>query len=98
MASELATGLVGVGQERYWEAYWADRSNYESKNSLVEMNFGLVGFMIERLRLERLSAELLDDAKQEGRIALITAVEKYDQKFGYKFSTYAVFWIRQAIY
>jgi DNA-directed RNA polymerase sigma subunit (sigma70/sigma32) len=44
-----------------------------------------------------LSGVPLEDLIQEGNIGLLTAVDRYDYQFGYKFSTYATWWIKQSI-
>ena len=56
----------------------------EAQKQLVEANLRLV-------------VSLFLDLIQEGNLGLIKAVEKFDYRKGYKFSTYATFWIRQAI-
>lgn len=65
-----------------------------AKNSMIEANLRLVAAQAKGYRGG--SVPYLD-LIQDGNIGLITAVEKFDYKRGYKFSTYANFWIRQAI-
>ncbi|MCI5131941.1 MAG: sigma-70 family RNA polymerase sigma factor, partial [Candidatus Electrothrix sp. EH2] len=66
----------------------------EAKKTLVRSNLRLV-ISISKKFLNR--GMLLPDLIQEGNIGLMKAVEKYDYNRGYKFSTYATWWIRQSI-
>ena len=66
----------------------------EAKDELVEANLRLVLSMAKRYRGRGMQYM---DLVQEGNIGLIRAAEKYDYTKGFKFSTYATWWIRQAI-
>lgn len=65
-----------------------------AKNRLIEANLRLVIHVARRYR--GLEMDLMD-LIQEGNLGLMHAVEKYDYRKGFRFSTYAIWWIRQAI-
>ena len=71
-----------------------DEGDEEAKRRLIECNLRLV--MSITRRYTRAGVPLLD-LIQEGNLGLIRAVEKFDYTLGYKLSTYATWWIRQAI-
>lgn len=65
-----------------------------ARKQMIESNLRLVRSIAFRYRYQTLS---LSDLIQEGNIGLIKAVERFDYKRGFKFSTYATWWIRQSI-
>lgn len=73
-----------------------ERGDIEARNILVLSNMRLVFSIAKRNRYSGFQMELVD-LVQEGYCGLITAAERFDWRLGYKFSTYATWWIRQAV-
>lgn len=86
--------LLTPEQELYLTKRVAD-GDVEAKNKLVESNLRLVA-SIARKYVGKCSLSFLD-LVQEGNLGLYKAADKYDYTRGFKFSTYATYWVRQAI-
>ena len=85
--------LLTPGEEREL-ARRKDEGDEEAKRRLIECNLRLV--MSITRNYTKAGVPLLD-LIQEGNLGLIRAVEKFDYRMGYKLSTYATWWIRQAV-
>ena len=91
---QIGGGALLTREEERELARRKDEGDEEAKKRLIESNLRLV--MAITRNYTRANVPLLD-LIQEGNLGLIRAVEKFDYKLGYKLSTYATWWIRQAI-
>jgi len=92
-ASLLQDGVHRAASELERLADILDRGN-EARRRLVESNLRLVVSVARRYMNRGIA---MGDLIQEGNIGLMRAVEKFDYRRGFKFSTYATWWIRQAV-
>jgi len=90
---KLAEGS-GLSPDERIDLEWIAEDGRRAKNHLLEANLRLVVSLAKRYTGRGM---LFLDLIQEGNLGLIRAVEKFDYTKGYKFSTYATWWIRQAI-
>ena len=91
---EIGKGPLLTAEEEKELAMKMEAGDMEAKKRLAEANLRLVVSIAKRYVGRGM---LFLDLIQEGNLGLIKAVEKFDYRKGYKFSTYATWWIRQAI-
>ncbi len=91
---KLADGGRSLPPDVREDLNWIAEDGRRAKNHLLEANLRLVVSLAKRYTGRGM---LFLDLIQEGNLGLIRAVEKFDYTKGYKFSTYATWWIRQAI-
>jgi RNA polymerase primary sigma factor len=91
---KLADGGRAMPHDVRSDLEWIAEDGRRAKNHLLEANLRLVVSLAKRYTGRGM---LFLDLIQEGNLGLIRAVEKFDYTKGYKFSTYATWWIRQAI-
>jgi RNA polymerase primary sigma factor len=91
---KLAEGGRSLTTDQRIDLEWISDDGTRAKNHLLEANLRLVVSLAKRYTGRGM---LFLDLIQEGNLGLIRAVEKFDYTKGYKFSTYATWWIRQAI-
>src|SRR6476659_2962871 len=91
---QIGDGPLLTREEERELARRKDAGDEEAKRKLIESNLRLV--MSITRHYTRAGVPLLD-LIQEGNLGLIRAVEKFDYRLGFKLSTYATWWIRQAV-
>ncbi len=97
MENELtAEKSVGKIDQIFFD--YASTRNLKTRNQIVKQNQALVSYIINKYYNNKKEySTLKEDMMQEGIIGLLSAIEGYKPELGYRFSTYATWWIRQAI-
>ncbi len=81
-------------QTKVTEMIFAEHLWLSSRKALAEANSGLVLFLANQYKSGFLD---FDDLVQEGQTGLLRAIDKFDYRLGFQFSTYAAYWIKQAM-
>src|SRR4051795_6928604 len=92
--AKIGRGRLLTHQEEISLSRRAHAGDQRARKKLVERNLRLVVSVVKRYRGMGLPFE---DLIQEGNLGLVRAVGKFDPELGYRFSTYATWWIRQAV-
>lgn len=96
MENELTEKAVGKIDQIFFD--YASTRNLGTRNQIVKQNQALVTYIINKYYNNKKEySTLKEDMMQEGIIGLLSAIEGYKPELGYRFSTYATWWIRQAI-
>lgn len=97
IVSEIETPAEPSRIDKIYFDYVANRTP-ALRNEIIKKNQALVTFIVGKFYNVKKSHKLLrEDLLQEGTIGLMSAIEGYKPELGYKFSTYATWWIKQAV-